>query len=155
MASYVVMEPPGRDGEAMLVRDGFHFFAFLIPFGWLLWHRLWFEGLIALGAALALSMLGSVVGFTTAAPLLSVLVGIYVGLEGTTLKVNAFARRGWREWGVVEADNAEDAEIRYLSAAYGDEPTDELWLAPPLRPSGRAVPNSGLALGMLTYPGRN
>ena len=155
MASYVVMEPPGRDCEAMLVRDGFHFFAFLIPFGWLLWHRLWFEGLIALGAALALSLLASVAGFTTAAPLLSLLVGVYVGLEGAALKASAFARRGWREWGVVEADNAEDAEVRYVAAAYGDEPVEEPWIAPTLRPWGREVPNSGLALGMLTYPGRN
>ena len=36
MASFVVMEPPVRDPaeKAVLVRDGFHFFGFLVPFVW-------------------------------------------------------------------------------------------------------------------------
>ena len=42
MASYVVMEPPGRagNGDAVLVRDGFSWLAFFFSPLWLLWHWL-------------------------------------------------------------------------------------------------------------------
>lgn len=122
MASFVVMEPPSgvRDGQAVLVRDGFHFLAFLAPPLWLFWHRLWIEGAAALALLAALGAFGSapqLAGDTVAnaAPYLSLLVSIYFGLEGAALRVRALDRRGWRPWGVVEADDIADAETRYLS----------------------------------------
>ena len=48
MASYVVMEPPeGGPEQAILVRDGFALLAFIMPFLWFLWHRMWLEALAA------------------------------------------------------------------------------------------------------------
>ena len=156
MASYVVMEPPrDRDDDARLVRDGFHLFAFLVPFLWLLWHRLWIEAALVLAAALAIAALGSAAGFGEAAPFLSLLVSIYVGLEGAALLTRALARRGWREWGVVEGGNRSEAETRYVAESVGDAP-DLVPAAPVTRPGsqpGRATP-SAFALGMLSYPGR-
>ena len=162
MASFVVMEPP-EDGQerTVLIRDGFHFFAFLVPFIWLLVHRLWIEAGLALAAALAIGALGSLTGFGAVAPVLSLLVGIYVGLEGAALRVAALQRRGWREWGIVEADNPRDAEIRYVTglAAEGSEDAPVAADATqPQLPFGRPVNHqpraSGPALGMLGYPGR-
>lgn len=166
MASYLVMEQPdyqsGLDEKvkagAILVRDGFHFFGFLVPVLWLLYHRLWIEALFVLAAMIALSGLGSLAGLGAAAPILSLLVSLYVGLEGSTLKLAALRRRGWRDAGVVEAENASDAETRYFFDA--GEKSDEP-LAQPAAPVAASAPiilprqPSGPALGLFSYPGQN
>ncbi|MFU0505119.1 DUF2628 domain-containing protein [Pseudaminobacter sp. NGMCC 1.201702] len=156
MASYVVMEPPGRKGEAasnaVFVRDGFSLVAFLVPPLWLLWYRLWIEAALAVAAALALGALGEIAGFGMTGTLLSLLVSVYVGLEGAALRIAALRRRGWHEWGVVEADRAGDAELRYLAEADFADSAVEPVLAPSPQPS-RARP-AGPALGLLNYPGR-
>ncbi|TKT82790.1 DUF2628 domain-containing protein [Aquamicrobium sp. LC103] len=161
MASYVVMEPPSRgpDDQAVIVRDGFHVFAFLAPFLWLLWHRLWIEAAIALVVAMAFGALGSVAGLGATGAALSLLVSIYVGVEGPALKLAALRRRGWRDWGAVEADGREDAEIRYLAEAYGREPSEDTGgterAAAPISVSNTAYDTgrSGPALGLFSYPG--
>ena len=101
MAIYIVMEPPQRQGaeaaeRALLVRDGFAFFAFLVPPLWLAVHRLWIEAAFALVVGLALGALGTVAGFGLAGSLLPLLVAIYVGLEGNALRVAALRRRAGR-----------------------------------------------------------
>ncbi len=167
MASYVVMEPPaaagradGGEDRAVLVRDGFHVLAFLLPAVWLLFHRLWIEALFVVAVSMALSGIGSVAGLGSAAPALSLLVSLYVGLEGSALKLAALRRRGWREWGVVEADNAADAEIRYLSEAVSD--ADDADEPASVRPSAGSLPppaaprrESGPVLGLFAYPGKS
>ena len=134
MAIYVVMEPPAADAveaaeRAVLIRDGFAFLAFLVPPLWLLWHRLWIE------AALAFA--------------------VGVGLEGPALRINALRRRGWREWGAVEASGMAEAEIRYLAGEVPDvmEPPvpHSTSTQPRPSPSGLAA---GPALGLFDYPGR-
>ncbi|RIK86106.1 MAG: DUF2628 domain-containing protein [Hyphomicrobiales bacterium] len=160
MASYVVMEPPAGAGEAkdkaVLVRDGFHLLAFLVPALWLLFHRLWIEALLVVAVSMALAGAGSVAGLGNAAPALSLLVALYVGLEGPALRLAAFRRRGWRDWGVVEADNAGDAEIRYLAEADEEEDAREeaVWPAAAAAPVAPPRPPVGPALGLFSYPGR-
>lgn len=156
MASFVVMEPPVRDPaeKAVLVRDGFHFFGFLVPFVWFAFHRMWREAVAALVAAIALSVAGAYAGLGGATGWLSLLVGIYVGLEGATLRIASLKRSDWNEWGVVEARNAADAEIRYLA----DRETTAETEVPPrvMAPWSRTAPaarHSGPALGLLGYPG--
>lgn len=152
MASYVVMEPPGRTADAVLVRDGFSLVAFLVPPLWLIWHRLWIEAALAFAVTLGLTALGEVAGFGLAGSLLSLLVSIYVGLEGPALRLAAYRRRGWRDWGVVSADNAGEAEIRYHGEAdTGVERIEKVAITAAAQP--RPSP-SGPALGMLHYPGR-
>ena len=162
MASYVVMEPApaaGGDGNrerAVLVRDGFHLLAFLVPAVWLLWHRLWIEALVVVAVSMALSGVGSVAGLGNAAPFLSLLVSLYVGLEGAAMRLAALRRRGWRERGVVEADSAADAEIRYLH-----ETADEAGEPLAARPASLSAPPvassraTGPALGLFAYPGKS
>lgn len=153
MAAYVVMERPDEGREkAVFVRDGFTVIGFLLPFVWLLWQRLWIEGALAIGAALLLAAAeGSGVFFTVAAPLVSILVSIYVGLEGSALRIAALRRRGYVDRGVVEADSLGDAEVRYfagLRPAGGDAFVPMTATPSPSRP---AV--GGPALGLLAYPG--
>ncbi|MEW9835371.1 DUF2628 domain-containing protein [Mesorhizobium marinum] len=158
MAIHVVMEPPGADAtqaaeRAVIVRDGFAFLAFLVPPLWLAWHRLWTEAILALAASIALTALGEMAGYGPLGAALSLLISLFVGLEGPALRVNALRRRGWVEWGVVEAGNRAEAEIRYLA---GDGAVVEAAPAPPraVVPSvGRL--QSGPALGLFDYPGRN
>lgn len=158
MAVFVVMEPPGASGTeaatgAVLVRDAFSFLAFLLPPLWLLWHRLWIEAALAFAAGVALTALGEVAGLGFTGAALSLLVSLYVGLEGATLRLNALSRRGWREWGVVEAASLDEAEIRYCA---GEEPVlsgDAPPAASPLPLQGRPAA-SGPALGLFSYPGK-
>lgn len=151
MASYVVMEQPGRTGTAdvAFVRDGFSWAAFLVPPLWLLWHRLWYEALLAFLVLALLSFLGEA-GWPLAGSLLTLAVSLYAGLEGQNLRVAALRRRGWREWGAVEAASLDDAETRY--AAEADEPAaiEMPRIVPgpaPIRPA-----QQGLVLGL--GPGR-
>ena len=154
MASYVVMEPPaGGSDDAVLVRDGFHVFAFILPVIWLLFNRLWLETLAVLAAGMVIGGVGSWLGAGLAASVASFLLAVFIGLEGASLKVAALRRRGWREWGVVEADDAEDAETRYL-AEVEETLAKREYEEEPAFPSGRpALPvrprPSGPVLGML------
>lgn len=164
MASFVVMEPPdtasGRnwqDGQAVLVRDGFHLLAFIFPFFWLLFNRLWIEALFVLALTMALAGFGSLAGLGNASPILSLLVCLYIGLEGPALKLAALGRRGWRDCGVVEADNSRDAEIRYIAEATNlAGQTQAADSAPDTAPVQATLRQpSGPALGLFSYPGRN
>ena len=56
MATFTVHEPPPRKSEETaspvrfaFVRDGFHFWAFVLGPLWMLWHRLWLELLLYRG----------------------------------------------------------------------------------------------------------
>ena len=156
MAAYIVMEPPGADrtdatDRAVFVRDGFHWFAFLAPPLWLLWQKLWIEAAIAFAAGVALTALGETAGLGSVGAGLSLMVALYVGIEGAALKLGALRRRGWSEWGVVEADNSAEAEIRYL-AEEGEGPATPHF-AQPVQATTRPAP-FGPALGLFHYPGK-
>ena len=163
MAIYVVMEPPGASEDdaaerAVMVRDGFSLVAFILPLVWLLWHRLWIEAFVAFVASVVLMALGETTGFAFAGAALSLLVSLFVALEGPALRIAALRRRGWREWGAVEGDSAADAEIRYL-AGEDEGPVAGPWTAEPRPapawPVSTAPAHTGPALGLLGYPGRH
>ncbi|MBT1159116.1 DUF2628 domain-containing protein [Aminobacter anthyllidis] len=159
MAIHVVMEPPASAGKnaseaAVFVRDGFYVFGFVLPLLWLLWHRLWLEAAVTLAVTMALAIASEAAGLTFAAPLLPLLISLYVGLEGGALRVAALRRAGWRQWGVIEADTIEDAETRYL---FADDLIDDEEPAPTvtISPATPRPQPAGGALGLLHYPGRN
>jgi hypothetical protein len=159
MASYVIFEPPGapRPEDAVFVRDGFHWLAFIVPFFWFLWHRLWLEAGLVFAAMVGLSALEQVGGMQGIVAPISVLLSLGLGFEAPALRMAALRRRGWRERGVVEADGRDEAEIRYLADADTDMPASVPYplstapapTMPPRRPG--AVP----ALGLFSYPGRH
>lgn len=156
MASYVVMEPPVRGSDdAVVVRDGFYFLAFIVPLPWLLAHRLWIEALAVLAVTLSVATAGSYVLAGPAGSIAALALNLFIGLEASSLRLAALRRRGWRDWGVVEAENRDDAEIRYLLRAEAtvdlrrDTGTIHDRGATPTR---RDETISGPALGMLAYP---
>lgn len=161
MAAFVVMERGAADSagpdEVAFVRDGFHWLAFLLPVFWLLWRRLWIEALLAFAATFLLSALGELAGLEIYASLLTLLASLYFGLEAPAMRVRALARRGWREWGVLEAPRLSDAELLYGAAAaeiQNDSSGEVSGLRPLMQPGPplRAAPSRGI--GLVPYPGR-
>ncbi|RNJ44650.1 hypothetical protein B5V01_07225 [Mesorhizobium erdmanii] len=157
MATYVVMEPPSRSEKVdatAFVRDGFTWLGLLIPPLWLAWHRLWIEAGLAFVVMGLLSMAGENLGLGLASSLLSLLVSFYVGLEGQGLRIAALRRRGWHEWGVVQAGRLDDADIRYALEveAHGDNTTPAPRIVPDAALARPAQP--GIALGLTHIPGR-
>lgn len=156
MASYVVMEPPARGSDdAVVIRDGFYFFAFIVPLPWLLVHRLWIEALALLAVTLVIAAAGSYILAGPAGSIAALALNLFIALEAASLRLAALRRRGWRDWGVVEAENRDDAEIRYLlrSEAAGDlaRYTGNVY-DHGASPTRRDETISGPALGMLAYP---
>ena len=157
MPSYVVMEPPGRSEKVdatAFVRDGFTWLGLLVPPLWLAWNRLWIEAALAFIVMGALSMLGQSLGLGLAGSLLSLLVSLYVGLEGQGLRIAALRRRGWHEWGVVQAGQLDDADLRYALdvETYADETAPAPRIVPDAALARPAQP--GMALGLNHIPGR-
>ncbi|WP_459676290.1 DUF2628 domain-containing protein [Acidisoma sp. 7E03] len=97
-----------------LVREGFSLGAFLFGPFWLLAHRAWIAGLIAL---VVLAALWAFVLHWPGATLPGVLLAAYallMGLTGRDLCRWSLARRGFSETYVVAARNAEAAFARLL-----------------------------------------
>src|ERR1051325_10856912 len=122
MPTFTVHAPPPKAGETandpqrfVFVRDGFHFWAFLLAPLWLLYRRLW---LVLLGFFVVsvvvggtLHLLGASSGFKF---LGSTLVALLVGFEAATLWRWTLGRRRWQTLGFVIADDEENAERRFF-----------------------------------------
>jgi hypothetical protein len=93
MSAYTIHEPLPRKNETsaaperfIFVRDGFHFWAFLLGPVWMLWRRLW------------------------------LVLALLVGFEAGSLRRWTLTRRGWRNLGVVVGDDMEMAERHFYAA---------------------------------------
>ncbi len=160
MASYVVLTPPDSgelDDRAVFIRDGFSLPALIIPVLWLLWNRLWFAAVmllllsVAIAAAITLLPAWSVV-LTVA----SVLLSLFVALEGNSWCINKKERQGWTFRSVLEAPNYATAEeIWFAQTVERQASSNATGSAPPvfgkqtaMRP---ASATAGPALGLLDY----
>ncbi|MGH6775366.1 DUF2628 domain-containing protein [Brucella tritici] len=180
MAQYVVLEP--RDSKAIsgkadtgfpseiateksaekaiFVRDGFHVLALVLPFVWLLTQRLWFEAFAVLGISILLGLAGAWFGIVDAVPLLTLLVSLFVALEGVNWKIAKLRRQGFVETAVIDASDLEEAEIRYFygledaarpAAPLADKPAPE-WAQQPPRPTYSSF---GSTIGFVGHRGEN
>jgi hypothetical protein len=122
MPTYTIHTPPHAGEQSsdpqrfLFVRDGFHFWAFLLAPLWLLWRRLWLVLLLYLAVvgvlAVASAVLRAPVTLQIAAELL---IALLVGLEAASLWRWTLARRGWQTLGFVVGDDAESAERRFFA----------------------------------------
>jgi len=97
------------------VRDGFHFWAFVLGPVWLAWHRLWLTlfGWIVLLAVIDIGMTRLGAG-RTAIVLANVLIALLLGFEAASLRRWTLSRRNWRQLDIVVADDEESAERRFF-----------------------------------------
>lgn len=145
--------------RAFLVRDGFAWGAFLLPFAWFLRHGHFLLAALAfvveIVIAVGLSRLGLRVG-----PLLLVLLLLHflVGLEGASLRRLAY---GWRRRpiaDVVVAANMAEAELKAFARHLEAEPAAALRpiapasQVPPLNPFVRREPEA--VIGLFPQPER-
>jgi hypothetical protein len=123
MPTYAVHAPPPRPGEAapaperfVFVRDGFHFWAFLLAPLWLLWRRLWLAFAIYLVASSLLGIGLLLIGASATVQLLAgLLIALLIGFEAATIWRWKLTRRGWQMLGFVVGRDAEMAERRFYA----------------------------------------
>jgi hypothetical protein len=151
-----VYEPPEATGDRIdraerliFIRDGFHWWAALIPALWLLVKGLWLEliAFLVLAGALAWSL--EAAGMTpAAASMVFVIVQIVIGFEASQIYAAALKRRGWREAGTVTGRNQDECERRFLATWLPQQPDNAPASpedgAPP--PGGGAQPWTNVAL---------
>ena len=116
MAQFVVLEPEDTQNleQAVFVRDGFHVWALVLPFVWLLAQRLWFEAFAVVGVTILLGLVATHFGIEGAVPVLTLLMSLFVALEGANWKIARLLRRGFVEKAVIDASALVEAEIRYF-----------------------------------------
>lgn len=162
MATYVVLQPTEGDQDAkaertVFIRDGFAFFALILPFVWLLWHRRWFEaGLVLLGG-IALGYIGEISRFPATISVVTLLLSAFVALEGNHWRMAALERKGFRQVATVEADDAEEAEIRFFEGDEAHEPetvsADIRVASLPVEPLKARITGQSGTLGLVGYRG--
>lgn len=113
-----------NDGsDIVFIKDGFSWPGLLIPFFWMIWHRLWLPLAVYLAAVALLALAGHVVfslpdGLMTS---LGLLLNLFVGLEGNNFWRRALAKRGFEEIADIVADNSETASYRFFSTRLSDQ----------------------------------
>ena len=159
MPTYTVHEPPPRNVEAVsdperfvFVRDGFHFWAFLLGPLWMLAHQLWLvlAGYVAVSALLigGLHVLRAPAG---AREIVMLLFALLIGLEAGTLR--RFALRKWKTAGIVVGDDEEEAERRFFARWLERAPSPPALLTNPPEPAAlplvrRAGPAAQQIIGL-------
>ncbi len=164
MPVYTVHEPPRRD-DALLahtarfkfVRDGFHFWAFLLAPVWMLRHRLWLELIVYLllagGITFALRRLGVA---ESAGVWVALLLSLLVGIEASSLRRWKLARSGYENLGVVVGEDLEEAERRFFDGWVSEAgrlamPSAAPPSAPAAAPFERPAASSGI-VGLFPQP---
>jgi hypothetical protein len=158
MPAFAVLEPPVRTGRPaashadrfVFLRERFSWAAFLFGPLWMIWRRLWLVliiyvimlGLIEFG----LRRLGIALG---ARLTVFFLIALLVGFEAVSLRRWTLLRRGWRDRGIVIADDLELAERRFFDSWSVDTPMPP---PPPPPPSYAPVSNAGV-IGLFPEPG--
>ena len=143
MPTYTVHQPPPRKGEAasaperfVFVRDGFHFWAFVLAPVWLLWRRLWLAFAIYLVASILLGTGLLLIGLSSSVQFLAgTLVALLIGFEAGSIRRWKLTRRGWKMLGFVVGEDAESAEQRFF--AEWTKRADEAPAKPPAAPEPR------------------
>jgi hypothetical protein len=121
--TYTVHEPqPAADTlderatRLIFVKEGFAWLAFLAPFLWLLFNRLWREILVYILVTTGIFVLVRYAGGNNAAAgWIMLLINFAFGLEARNIYRAALARKGYAVVGVVTGRDLEDSERRFLS----------------------------------------
>ncbi|TDK30416.1 DUF2628 domain-containing protein [Rhizobium deserti] len=120
MRSYAILTPPGGPlpdhRSTLVIADRFSWLAFLFPWLWLFWHKLWLAGIVALLVQIGSGFLMQIPGFAPAGLLIGLAVSLLAGLESRNYYSNALGRRGWTVEAIVFAQDRQTAEEIYFSS---------------------------------------
>jgi len=161
MPAFVVLEPPGHHRPASEYGDRFTFFrekfslgAFLFGPLWMVWQGLWIVLIIYL-VAVGFTEYG-LYAFGIGWIVLTVVFGLIhslIGLEATALLRWTRVRSGWRDCGVVIADDLETAERRFFDSGAGLRPASGPVAAPAQGPTAQVGLSSPEIVGLFPEPG--
>ena len=123
MPTYTVHAPSSWTNDSsraperfVFVRDGFHFWAFVLAPLWLLLHRFWIALFIYIIGYGALSVGLAVARLPLSVQLLvTLLIALLIGFEASSIWRWTLNRRGWATLGFVIGENAETAERRFFA----------------------------------------
>lgn len=109
------MGPRSMSDRFVFVRDGFHFWAFLLGPLWLAYRRLWLAllGYLMLNVAAALALSAAHAGAGTRFGVM-LLIALLMGLEAASLWRWTLSRGKWRQLDLIVADDSEAAERRFF-----------------------------------------
>ena len=117
MRIFTVLESPdGRPERVVVIQEGFSWGALLFTVMWALWHRMWVVAALLfavtsfLTVAVALELLGP--GLVS---LLNFGISLVFACEARRLQEASLERAGFRHSGLIQASNAEAAELTYFS----------------------------------------
>ena len=163
MPTYTVHAPSSLSDAAssperfMFVRDGFHFWAFVLAPLWLLLHRLWLALLIYVVGYGTLSFGFAFARVSSSTQLIvGLLIALLMGFEASSIWRWTLNRRGWATLGFVVAEDAEMAERRFFSewqkhaADAPSVPVSEPRYSAPVR---RGPPSPSDVIGLFPEPG--
>jgi hypothetical protein len=162
MSTYTVHEPPLRRNERaadperfVFVRDGFHFWAFLLAPLWLLAHQLWLVLVLYLVVNAAIDIGLTIIRAPGSVTFLAgLLIALVIGFEGAALWRWTLTRRGWKTAGFVVGDSLETAERRFFAEWLNRAPAVTPPAAPTYAVPVRHGPPSGSdVIGLFPEPG--
>lgn len=139
MATFLVFEP--QDGvrsqanaeRVVFLREKFSPWAFIFTPFWLLRYRLWIAFLLWAVAFGTIALVGDLIGFGPyAAIAASFFPSLIFGFEATHLRARKLVRSGYRDAGVVIAEDIETAELKFF----------DTWRSAPLHSEHSPAPNA-------------
>lgn len=121
MATFLVFEPADQARtqiaaeRVVFLREKFSVWAFLLTPFWLLRYRLWLAFLVWLVAFIAINLIGEWLGFGPLAGIAaSFFPSLLFGMEAVNLRARKLVRKGYRDAGVVVAEDIETTERRFF-----------------------------------------
>lgn len=130
MATFLVFEP--ADGartqaaaeRVVFLREKFSPWAFVLTPFWLLRHRLWLAFLVWLVVFTVITVIGNWLGYGPFAGIAaSFFPSLVFGMEAVNLRARKLLRKGYRDAGVVIAEDLETAERRFFES-WKNSPAD-------------------------------
>jgi hypothetical protein len=145
MAIYTVHSRADTPDDPLFVKDGFSWPGFFFTLIWALAKRLWIVAAIIAAYLIATSII------VNATPqedfwqfLASLVLGLVLGFEGNDLQRWSLARRGYAEIAVIEAQDLDEAELKFFAG----RPAAPLATPPMQTPPLRTDPSAADPLGL-------
>lgn len=162
MRRYFILTPPnGPDrnhDETIIMADRFSWLAFLFPWIWLGWHRLWLLAGTSLVLQIASIVLMTVPGFFPGGVLLGLAVSLLAGLEARNRYCETLVRQGWTLERVLFAPSLSTAEDIYFSSLPAPQTTSlpdrHQWAISPTAAQPASPQGAGFGLGLFDYGAR-